>query len=107
MWPKPPTSSSTAKNRKASRNDMGLDAVELVMAYEGEFGIEIPDADAEAMATPKDVIDYIMRFLQAAGGKPDRARVAQKIKEITLEQSGLSEERYWEEGRYLEDFGLD
>jgi acyl carrier protein len=43
-------------------DDLGadsLDVVELIMAFEEEFGIEIPDEDAEKIATVKDVIDYI------------------------------------------------
>jgi len=36
-----------------------LDTVELVMALEEEFGIEIPDEDAEKIGTVKDAIDYI------------------------------------------------
>ena len=44
------------------RDDLGsdsLDAVELIMALEEKFGIEIPDADAEAMLTIDDAIKYI------------------------------------------------
>ncbi len=36
-----------------------LDTVELVMAFEEEFGIEIPDEDAEKMSTVGDAIKYI------------------------------------------------
>ena len=36
-----------------------LDTVELVMALEEEFDIEIPDADAEKVVTVTDVVDYI------------------------------------------------
>ena len=36
-----------------------LDTVELVMAFEEEFGIEIPDEDAEKIATVQNAIDYI------------------------------------------------
>jgi len=36
-----------------------LDIVELVMAFEEEFGIEIPDEDAEKITTVKDAADYI------------------------------------------------
>lgn len=36
-----------------------LDTVELVMALEEEFGVEIPDEDAEKIATVKDAIQYI------------------------------------------------
>lgn len=43
-------------------DDLGadsLDIVELVMAFEEAFGIEIPDEDAEKIATVKDAIAYI------------------------------------------------
>ena len=43
-------------------DDLGadsLDLVELIMALEEEFDIEIPDADAEKVVTVGDVVDYI------------------------------------------------
>ena len=43
-------------------DDLGadsLDIVELIMALEEEFDIEIPDADAEKIVTVSDVVDYI------------------------------------------------
>ena len=43
-------------------DDLGadsLDIVELVMAIEKEFSIEIPDEDAEKITTVQDAIDYI------------------------------------------------
>lgn len=43
-------------------DDLGadsLDTVELVMALEEEFGIEIPDEDAEKITTVGDAIKYI------------------------------------------------
>lgn len=36
-----------------------LDLVELIMAIEEEFGIEIPDGEAEKISTVQDIIDYI------------------------------------------------
>lgn len=36
-----------------------LDTVELVMAFEEEFDLEIPDEDAEKIATVGDAIQYI------------------------------------------------
>ena len=36
-----------------------LDTVELVMAFEEEFGIEIPDEDAEGLQTVGDAIRYL------------------------------------------------
>ena len=43
-------------------DDLGadsLDTVELVMAFEEEFGIEIPDEAAEKIQTVKDAISFI------------------------------------------------
>lgn len=43
-------------------DDLGadsLDIVELIMALEEEFDIEIPDADAEKIVTVGDVVEYI------------------------------------------------
>lgn len=43
-------------------DDLGadsLDIVELVMAFEEEFGIEIPDEDAENIVTVQNAVDYI------------------------------------------------
>ncbi|MBT5782560.1 acyl carrier protein [Candidatus Marinimicrobia bacterium] len=43
-------------------NDLGadsLDTVELIMEFEEEFGIEIPDEDAENITTVGKAVDYI------------------------------------------------
>ena len=43
-------------------DDLGadsLDTVELVMAFEEEFEIEIPDEEAEKIATVQDAVNYI------------------------------------------------
>jgi len=50
------------KNESSFVDDLGadsLDTVELVMAFEEAFEIEIPDEDAEKIRTVKDAIDYI------------------------------------------------
>ncbi|MFL6300113.1 MAG: acyl carrier protein [Terriglobales bacterium] len=51
-------------------DDLGadsLDTVELVMAFEEAFDIEIPDEDAEKIRTVKDAIEYIGK--NSKGGK--------------------------------------
>ena len=43
-------------------DDLGadsLDTVEIIMAFEEEFDVEIPDEDAQKIKTVKDVIEYI------------------------------------------------
>jgi acyl carrier protein len=49
-------------------DDLGadsLDTVELVMAFEEAFSIEIPDEEAEKIKTVKDAIDYIDKHASA------------------------------------------
>jgi len=53
---------SEIKEDSSFTTDLGadsLDTVELVMAFEDEFGVEIPDEDAEKIATIKDAVDYV------------------------------------------------
>lgn len=37
-----------------------LDAVEIIMAAEEEFGIEIPDEDAQRMETMEEIVEYVV-----------------------------------------------
>ena len=51
-------------------DDLGadsLDTVELVMAFEEEFGIDIPDEDAEQMRTVGDALAYLRKQSQGEG----------------------------------------
>ncbi|MBA3023690.1 MAG: acyl carrier protein [Gammaproteobacteria bacterium] len=53
---------SEIKNESSFVNDLGadsLDTVELVMALEEEFGVEIPDEDAEKITTVQQALDYV------------------------------------------------
>ncbi len=48
-------------------DDLGadsLDIVELIMALEEEFGVEIPDEDAEKITTVGDAVKYIQEHAQ-------------------------------------------
>jgi len=40
-----------------------LDTVELIMSFEEEFNIEIPDEDAESIKTVQNVVDYIQQHV--------------------------------------------
>jgi acyl carrier protein len=48
-------------------NDLGadsLDIVELIMAFEEEFALDIPDEDAEKISTVGDVVQYIKSHVE-------------------------------------------
>lgn len=50
------------KNESSFVDDLGadsLDTVELVMALEEEFGVEIPDEEAEKITNVQQAIDYV------------------------------------------------
>ncbi len=50
------------QNSSSFVDDLGadsLDTVELVMALEEEFGVEIPDEDAEKITTVQQALDYV------------------------------------------------
>lgn len=60
---------STVTPQASFANDLGadsLDTVELVMALEEEFDIEIPDEDAEQIHTVQNVVDYISNQVKAS-----------------------------------------
>ena len=55
-------SAEEVKSEASFIDDLGadsLDTVELVMAFEEEFEIEIPDEEAEGIQTVKNAVDYI------------------------------------------------
>ena len=57
----PPMASRTAE--ASFTNDLGadsLDTVELIMELEKEFGLQIPDDQAEKIATVGDAVNYIL-----------------------------------------------
>ncbi len=53
-------------NKKSFIGDLGadpIDAVELIMEFEAEFGIEIPDEQAEKLTTVGEAIAYLVPIL--------------------------------------------
>lgn len=86
---------------------MGLDTVELVMAFEESFGIPFSDEAAATLRTPGDVIDYVVKELHARGTAPTRSLVAEIVRLRTLEHLGIKPKDYREDARFVEDFGAD
>src|SRR6476469_2502853 len=78
-------------NEKAFVADLGADSfdtVELVMALEDEFGIEIPDEEAEKITTVQLAIDYAQKSQKAAGG-PSRSEGIARMSSRRVVVTGL------------------
>lgn len=59
--------SEEMSNESSFIDDLGadsLDTVELIMAFEEEFGAEIPDEEAEKITTIQQAIDYIQSHIK-------------------------------------------
>ncbi len=82
---------------------MGLDIVELVMAFEEKFGISIPDEDASELSTPRKVTDYVMSKVKNRG--MTREEVAAIVRQIIEEQTATY--NFHEDSHFVYDMNLD
>ena len=89
---------------------MGLDSVELVIAIEQHFGIEISDEEAGAMQTPGDVYEYVLEALAKKRNAvtPELAKevVWKQIVEIVVAQLGVKEEKVTYDSNFVKDLGM-
>ncbi len=72
---------------------MGLDAVELLMAIEEEFGLEIPDHDAERITTVGEAYNWLRATLQSTPpAKCITQKMFYKVRRALIENYGLSKQ---------------
>jgi hypothetical protein len=80
---------------------VGLDTVEFVMSVEKEFGIEVPDADAERLLTPGAVVSYLM----TRRADLPRAEIEGTIRRLMEDELGITEFGWDQE--FVKDLGVD
>lgn len=86
---------------------MGLDSVELVMAFEDEFEIEFSNEVAARIRGVRDVVDHVATQLAAQGRPRDRDLVLAMVLVITADQIGVPLDRLSEDTQFVADLGLD
>jgi acyl carrier protein len=86
---------------------MGLDTVELVMAVEEEFGIEIPNKVATRLISVGAMQDYIMQALQSRGASANEAEVWKRLQSIVVFQLGVRPEEVTREAEFVRDLKAD
>jgi acyl carrier protein len=92
-------------------NADSLDAVELVMEFEDEFDIFIPDEDAEKIMWVGDAIDYINNAVGSRAGKEhvimNRLEVFEKVQKILIDALGVDENEVTAKATLMRDLGAD
>ena len=87
---------------------MGLDAVELVMATEEEFGIQIANSDAEKILRVGDLHAYVVRKLRERNeAGVDEADVWKRLQQVVVEQLGVEPDEVVPSARFIEDLRID
>jgi acyl carrier protein len=87
---------------------MGLDTVELVMAVEDHFRIEIPDQEASQIFTVGELHLFVVRAL-AGAGRTDigHTQVYDELRDIICKQLGVDPGQVQPEARIVKDLGVD
>lgn len=86
---------------------MGLDTVELVMAVEEEFELEIPDAAAQMMMTVGDMHAFLVTELKRLGREGDSAKVFEQMRAIIVRQLRIKPEKVVLSARFGKDLHVD
>lgn len=86
---------------------MGLDSVELIMAVEGHFDIEIDNEDAATLATCGKLSDHIVKLWRANGDLRPAEEIWEQTVQIIVERLGVKPEEVTREAKFIEDLGMD
>ncbi len=85
---------------------MGLDSVELVMRFEEEFEIEIPDAVAENIRTVGDVVDFVAAELVRRERRADPLDIFLRVRACTVDVTGADPKIITRSTSFVDDLGV-
>jgi acyl carrier protein len=86
---------------------MGLDTVELVMAFEEEFDIEISNETAERILSVRDVRDLVLSEYRRLNRTLDSDDIFRRIVRVTAECLGVRAERVTLDTAFVDDLGAN
>jgi acyl carrier protein len=86
---------------------MGLDSVELVMDIEHEFGLRIPNKEAERLAVLGDMHSYIVRALQGRGERVDPDDIWRRMTALLVTSYGVDPASITRSAHIVSDLGID
>jgi acyl carrier protein len=87
---------------------MGLDSVELVLAVEEHFGIEIPNHEAAKLLTVGRLQYWVVTELQRRGrASVNPELVFAELRDLICHQIGISPELVEPNARFVEDLRID
>ena len=86
---------------------MGLDTVELVMAIEDEFDIQISSNDAPKLAVLGEMHGYIVRQLDERGQKPDENEIWARLSRVVVKQLGVRPDEVKRSTHVIKDLRAD
>jgi acyl carrier protein len=90
---------------------MSLDTVELIMAIEKEFGIDIPNHDAAKLETVGKISTYVQLRLENNRGQPlseiEAAEHWERVRTIVVEQLGAEPKQVTREAHLVFHLGAD
>lgn len=88
---------------------MGLDTVELVMSVENQFNIEIPDNEAENIATVQQLIDYTFEKIKQESQEKilSKTEVKHLICEMISDITGIPLIKITSQHSFVNDLGMN
>ncbi|HSY19615.1 MAG TPA: hypothetical protein VK815_14835 [Candidatus Acidoferrales bacterium] len=86
---------------------MGLDTVELIMAIEEEFNLEIPNETAAKLVILGDIHNYVVQALKQRGETPDEKLIWERLKNIVIKQLGVRPDEVTKSADIVRDLRAD
>ena len=86
---------------------MGLDTLEIVLGWEEEFDIRIPNEVAATIETPRQAGDYIEQALSSESRPLPREEIDHAVKVVVIKQLCIDESIYGPDVKFVEEMGAD